>query len=184
MKFQTENYESKSGGGNIPAGNYEFIVSNAEERESKAGNPMINLELLIVVPGRDNPVKVFDCLVFTDKAIFKIEQFCKAVGMPEKFQNNDGNVDVNIEPADCLNKQGIARFEPDPQSAYLRPKFYIEPTGYQASPKDKTPTAPASPTAPPARNMPPAPPAPAFKAAAPPVPAPEEDSNDPDDIPF
>lgn len=169
MKFKTENYESKSGGGNIPAGNYEFIVSNAEEQESQKGNPMINLELLIVIPDRDNPVKVFDCLVFTENAIFKIEQFCKATGMPEKFKNIDGNVDIDLEPANCLNKQGLARFEPDNKSGYLRPKYYIDPaekkeqpTGYQASPKKP------------------------FAAAAAPMPElPQADDDlNPDDIPF
>ena len=166
-----------------------LLLPTPKKKVSKAGNPMINLEMLISVPGRETPLKVYDCLVFTDAALFKVEQFCKATGLDDKFKvDNNGNTDVDLSDFDCVNRQGSARFENDAVSGYLRVRYYIDAnnnTGYQASPR--TPRQQAS--APP-RTAPPAPPTVPFKQPTPaPTPAPQEqptpdDSFDPDDIPF
>lgn len=191
MKYQTQNYEPKQNI-SIPAGNYEFIVANAEEKESKAGNPMINLEMLISAPGRETPVKVYDCLVFTDAALFKVEQFCKATGLDDKFKIDDnGNTDVDLSDFDCVNRQGTARFENDAVSGYLRVRYYINAnrnSGYQASPSTPRQQAPRQQAATPptmSKRLAPVPPTVPFKEPSPaPTATTPDDSFDPDDIPF
>jgi hypothetical protein len=70
----------------VKDGDYRIAVVNATERTSKAGNPMIELkhEILGPVGGSDfvegGRPKVFDNLVFTANAAWKIDQFRAAIG--------------------------------------------------------------------------------------------------------
>ena len=62
----------------LPEGDYDFVVDDAGEKESTKGNPMIELQLAIEHDG--SCVLVFDHLVFTRNAFWKIDAFriCKA----------------------------------------------------------------------------------------------------------
>jgi hypothetical protein len=87
--------------GQLIAGDYAFEVTNAEETVSKVGNDMI--ELTLQVEGR----KVWDRLVFTPKAAFRIDQFLAAIGR----EIVDGE-EVEIEADDLIGKTGRCRIEP------------------------------------------------------------------------
>jgi hypothetical protein len=59
---------------------WDFVCENATEKESSNGNPMIELELRILGPNGEKKGLVFDHLVFTEKAFFKIDDYRQAVG--------------------------------------------------------------------------------------------------------
>lgn len=85
------------GGSNavLPAGDYQFEVVNAEEKRSKAGNDMIELTLSI------EGSKVYDNLVFTEKAFWKVDQFLKSVGA----HPGEGK-SIDVEADDCVGQRG------------------------------------------------------------------------------
>lgn len=62
----------------LAAGGYDFKVIDAEEKFSKAGNQMIELTLRCGDLA-DGP-KVWDYLVFAEKALWKVDQFMAAIG--------------------------------------------------------------------------------------------------------
>ena len=72
-QFNKDEYEER-GPMQVPAGQYPFAVVEAKEAMSKAGNEMINLELQFDV-GAEKPMTIYDRLVFTKKALFRIKQF-------------------------------------------------------------------------------------------------------------
>lgn len=132
----------------IKPGEYGFTVSGAIEAQSEAGNDMIAIELLVDVPGRDNPLKVFDYLVATPKALFKIQQFCDAVGLD--FAANELDADSIIGLA------GRAKFvlgaPKQNGNRYLEVRQYLKPAGFTEQPVGAQPqqivnnnTTPATP---------------------------------------
>lgn len=72
------------GGGAGPIldpGDYRFKVVNATEKKAqKSGNPMIELESRVLNPDGTEGRKVYDNLVFTEKALWKVDQFLAAIG--------------------------------------------------------------------------------------------------------
>ena len=71
----------------LPKGEYPFTILEINEFEqSRAGNDMLPLKLEFTGPaGTSN---VFENLVFTEKAIFKINQFLAAVAIPKGTRIN------------------------------------------------------------------------------------------------
>jgi hypothetical protein len=92
-------YISSSREGVAPEGDYSFVVNDANEKESRAGTPMIELQLLINYNGKQ--LRVYDHLPFTEKAFWKIDQFRESTG--EQLVNNQK---VNIEAEDCVGRKG------------------------------------------------------------------------------
>jgi Protein of unknown function (DUF669) len=96
----------------LPEGVYDFTVIDAHEQTSKAsGNAMIELQLAITTPDGKNGPRVFDHLVFTPKAYWKIDSFRIATG--EKLVEGQT---AAFEPEDCLDRTGklwltIEKFE-------------------------------------------------------------------------
>ena len=80
----------------VPEGEYDFTVKNAKEETSSKGNEMIVLTLQI----KDGPV-VVDNLVFTEGAIWKIDEFRVATG--EVINTTE---EVSFEADDCLGRSG------------------------------------------------------------------------------
>lgn len=72
--------------GPVPDGDYRLAVVSAIEKTASTGNPMIELKHEIIGPvgGDDFPEGrrpwVFDNLVFTPNAAWKIDQFRSAIG--------------------------------------------------------------------------------------------------------
>jgi hypothetical protein len=69
----------------LPAGIYRATVMKAEEQLSKIGNSMIKLTL-DVLDSSGQTVKLFDYLVGSEKATWKIQQFCVSAGLDTKFE--------------------------------------------------------------------------------------------------
>lgn len=96
----------------LPEGDYPFQVIEAVDATSKAGNPMINMTLS-VWDNDGKPSKVWDRLVFTEKALFRVRNFCKATGLDknwearkvnrEDVEDTHGKVHIKIEPASTVN---------------------------------------------------------------------------------
>lgn len=83
----------------LPAGKYKFKVIDAEEKKSKnSGNQM--LEVVLRVNGDDGP-KVWDYLVFTEKALWKVDQFFASIGT----HPGEGK-DMAFEATDVIGEGG------------------------------------------------------------------------------
>jgi hypothetical protein len=102
----------------VPAGEYNFVVKNAKEKESKAHNVMIELQLQI-----ENGPLVFDNLVFLESTFWKIDEFRRATG--EKLE---AGVTASFEAEDCIGRSGKAEFEVDIYDGRSRNKVvrYLE----------------------------------------------------------
>lgn len=103
----------------IKEGRYVFKVANAEEQTSKNGNPMIKLDISVRISDYKS-LPIFDYLVSTERALFKIKQFCQSVGLD--FAGGSISVD------DVIGKQGEALFMHETGSdgrKYLKVAKYI-----------------------------------------------------------
>lgn len=100
--FKTD--EPKQGGARVilKPGEYGFTVVDATEKVAKStGNPMIELKLRV-----NDEAVVYDNLVFTPKAFWKIDQFLKSV----KAHPGPGH-ESNIEADDCLGLEGTCNIK-------------------------------------------------------------------------
>lgn len=80
----------------LAPGEYPFEVTNCEAKTSKAGNPMFELKLRV-----GDKASVYDNLVFTQAAFWKIDQFLRAVGAhPGEGQS------IDLEADDCIGHKG------------------------------------------------------------------------------
>ena len=86
----------------LPEGVYALKVSDAEEQTSAKGNKMI-VVFMEASDAAGRVVKLRDYLVSTPKAVFKIEQFCKAAGLNHQFQSG------RLLPDDCKGRTVRAR---------------------------------------------------------------------------
>jgi hypothetical protein len=84
----------------VAAGDYTVEILNAEESVSKQGNDMIELKLRVEPAGSI----LFDSLVFTPNAFWKIDAFRAATG--EKVVPDE---EVSIECDDLIGRTGRAR---------------------------------------------------------------------------
>lgn len=86
-----------------PEGTYDFAVIGAADKVSASGNDMIELKLEIIGPDVEEGkgAIVYENLVFTDAAFFKIDQFRASVG--DEIKEGE---DVTIEAADLVGKSG------------------------------------------------------------------------------
>jgi hypothetical protein len=85
MKFTPKSEQEVASGGLWPAGTYDFQVVSAEETTSKSsGADMIKLTLH-VFNDHGAKITVFDYLVGTEKAQFKVRGFAAAVGLIESY---------------------------------------------------------------------------------------------------
>jgi len=124
-RFNPDNYQDST----IADGDYPFVVIGAEDRVSKNGNEMIAVELECTVSD-NRKITVYDYLTFTDAALFKIKQFCDAVGLTDNWASGQ------LEAADCVGQEGTVRLEKgDP---YMQIAWYLRRGGWQESPTRKT----------------------------------------------
>jgi len=92
----------------LPAGTYDFEVLDAKEKTAKSGNDMIELTLN-VFESKGKNYRMWDYLVATPKAQFKILNFCEAVGIKDKFLAG------NLTAFDCLKKTGLVKVKVETQ---------------------------------------------------------------------
>lgn len=99
----------------LPEGAYDFSVLHAEDKLSQANNEMWKLTLKIF-DGNGGHIQIFDYLVKTEKAYFKISQFCKATGLHDRLKAGDdigaselkglsGQLKLGIENDDTYGEQ-------------------------------------------------------------------------------
>jgi hypothetical protein len=93
----------------VEPGTYPVEVVKAVEKESNAGNPMIKLDVQILL-GKDalGPI-IWDHLVFVPKASWKIDQFLASTGRAVI----EGE-EVNIEADGLVGLKGIAVIGEEP----------------------------------------------------------------------
>ena len=79
----------------VPAGTYLASVTKATEGISKKDNPKIDLQWTI--ENEDEPKLngriIFDTMVFTEKALFRVKQVLEAGGFDEDFDGDVGEED-------------------------------------------------------------------------------------------
>jgi hypothetical protein len=107
----------------LPEDDYDFTVDDAGEKESSKGNPMIELQLVINHDG--SSVRVFDNLVFTRNAYWKIDQFRLCTG--DKLVEGQK---VNFEAEDCIDRKGRCHLIVDTYEGRSRNKVaaYLVPS--------------------------------------------------------
>lgn len=87
----------------VAAGEYNLAVKDAAEKTSSNGNPMIELKLDVLGPvngdqfDEDSGPLIYDNLVFTQNAFWKIDQFRNAIG--EEVKEGE---EVDIDPDDLI----------------------------------------------------------------------------------
>ena len=91
----------------LPVGVYSFEVKNATPKTSKAGNPMITLQL--TVNGNGKTATVFDYLVGTQKTFFKVKNFCESVGIASVLV-----ADGVLDAADIVGRKGACKLQIEP----------------------------------------------------------------------
>lgn len=84
----------------IPEGVYPFEVTSSEDKKSKAGNDMIELELRVFMPdGRQRVLR--DWLM--EKMAFKLYHFCAYTGLAVKYEAG------TLHSSDCVGRTGYAK---------------------------------------------------------------------------
>jgi hypothetical protein len=107
----------------MPPGEYDFEVAKATAQVSKAsGSDMIKLELNVFKG--DRQYKVWDYLVQTDKALYKIHQFCASVGLLKKYESGE------LTALDCEGKTGAVKIGIQPAKGDYEAKNVVK--GYIA----------------------------------------------------
>ncbi len=98
MEFNPQDAGDRGAFTLLPEGLYDIEVVEAEERTSQKGNQMIALTIEARHPD-GYPSRVWDYLVSTPAAVFKIKQFCDAAGLTSHFES--GRLTVQ----DCHNRR-------------------------------------------------------------------------------
>lgn len=104
MEFNPTDSSGRSSFELLPEGTYDIEVIEAEERTSQKGNEMIALTIQAKHP-EGYPVRIWDYLVSVPAAVFKIEQFCTAAGLQDKFKAG------RLMADDCVGKHLRAKIE-------------------------------------------------------------------------
>jgi len=105
------------------AGEYKFRVTEAEEKVSKTGNPMMVVNLEIIAEGR-KPIHIKDYLVATEKGAWKLSSFCKSIGKEGLYKTGAMGI------FDIKEQRGNAYFDFEEYEGkkYLKVKYYVEPS--------------------------------------------------------
>lgn len=117
MPSYTQN-TPKSGAFFVEPGVYALEIVKAAEKTSQNGNPMISLTMEIKLPGGAVGPTVWDNLVFTPKASWKIDQVLASLGrviVPGE--------DCNVEADDLIGMEGVAVIGEEPGAQNPSQKF-------------------------------------------------------------
>lgn len=110
--------EPKSGAFFVEPGTYGIEIIKAVEKTSQNGNPMIALTCEIKLAGGAVGPTVWDNLVFTPKAAWKIDQVLASIGraiVPGE--------DCNVEADDLVGMEGVAIIGEEPGAQNPSQKF-------------------------------------------------------------
>ena len=93
----------------VEPGVYRVEIENAVEKRSQAGNEMIKLVCRVVLPDGTLGPEIWDHLVFTPKAAWKIDQFLASIG-----QAVVAGEEVNIDAGDLIGQTALAEIGEEP----------------------------------------------------------------------
>jgi hypothetical protein len=88
----------------VPAGEYTLTILGATEKQSPKGDPMIELKLRPELHNGQSGPHVWDYLVFTSAAKWRIDQFLLAIGA----HPGEGET-ITVEPGDWLGMEVRAK---------------------------------------------------------------------------
>ena len=109
--------DEKQAGAFEAEGCYPFEVVESVEKVSKAGNPYINVKLLIYVDETERTM--YD--VLTPKMPDKMRAFCEVTGLEDKYRLR------SLDAADCLHKQGFIRLGKKPDDrGFFKVETYLD----------------------------------------------------------
>lgn len=109
-----------------------FVVKKAEEKISKKGSPMIELQLSVTDSMGINRA-AFDYLVNLKSMIWKIKHFCEQTGLIKEFEKE------TLEDFMCEGKCGICIVEIEKSEQYndkIKIKDYYKPDTKMEEPLD------------------------------------------------
>jgi hypothetical protein len=116
----------------LPAGDYDFVILDAAETTSKAGNDMLKVKLDI----KDE--HIYDYLLTTGSTAWKLKAFCRAMNLLDKYQSGSlnagdligrkGRVELGIEDAkegyDARNR--VKKYIPHDGGPHVEPAMSEE----------------------------------------------------------
>lgn len=104
--------------GCFPKGEYDAVVTKAEQKVSKKGNDMIELELTVYGPaGAEATVK--DWILSNDTGAYKLQRFCKSSGQWDLYQAGEISADH------CLNQNVTVKLGIQDDNADFPPRNKI-----------------------------------------------------------
>jgi hypothetical protein len=122
------------------AGDYDFIISTAEETLSKTGNEMLKLQLHVFNRDGDKRI-VFDYILSSESAQWKARHMMESIGMARRY---DQGV---IEPREIEGKPGRCKLNFVPAGQYPAKNSvadYLGPKGGELSEASKRIRQPAA----------------------------------------
>ena len=102
----------------VEPGVYKMEVANATDKTSQNGNAMIKLVCKILMPDGSAGPEVWDHLVFTAKAAWKIDQFLASIG-----RATVPGEDVEVDAIDLIGATGVALIGEEPGQTNPDHKF-------------------------------------------------------------
>ncbi len=127
-----------------PEGGYIAEVADIEETNTKAGDPMWRMRLLLIAEDGTS-YEVIDRVVFSAKAANRLRIIAKAFGLPHEG-------DVNFEREDLIGKSVQVLVEHDEYDGKLQAKIAFK--GYKAIPAGAIKPAPVkAPASDPVRDV-------------------------------
>src|SRR5688572_8987205 len=95
MRFEPKSEDEIAAANLLADGDYIFEVADAKEETSKAGNDMVKLKLN-VVGEEDRMHVIFDYLVSSEGAAFKLRHFAESVGLLPEYERGEITADQMI----------------------------------------------------------------------------------------
>jgi len=93
----------------VEPGTYRVEIESAVEKISAQGNDMIKLVCRVLLPDGAKGPEIWDHLVFTPKAAWKIDQFLASIG-----QAVVAGEEVNIDAGDLIGQTALAEIGEEP----------------------------------------------------------------------
>lgn len=138
VRFEPKTEAEISAANLLEAGQYVFEVAKAEEKTSQNGNDMVKLTLA-VFDNEDRRHPVFDYLVGTDGAAYKIRHFAESVGLLSQYEAGE------IRAEQMEGRTGKCQVGIDDKNKQYPAKNIIRdyvPAGVSAPPKANGKSAP------------------------------------------
>lgn len=99
MRFTPKTEKEVAEAGMMPKGVYDFEVAEAAEKQSKAGNDMVEL-IVRVYDSEGRSRKLYDWLVDSEGAAYKIRHFAEATNMLPEYERGE------LQSHDMIGKTG------------------------------------------------------------------------------